>query len=81
MTCKGILESLSDYLEGDAGKQVCTLIEEHLEGCERCRIHVDTMRVIVKLYKTWRDDVIPQDVSIRLKARIENEVRGSKRAR
>jgi predicted anti-sigma-YlaC factor YlaD len=73
MTCKGVLGSLSDYLEGDVGKKVCAEIEEHLDGCERCRMHVDSMRKVITLYKRWRDDTIPKDVSIRLKNVIANE--------
>jgi RNA polymerase sigma-70 factor (ECF subfamily) len=67
MTCKGVLGSLSDYIEGDAGKKVCAEIEEHLDGCEKCRMHVDTMRAVVILYKGWRSESIPRDVSKRLK--------------
>jgi len=66
MTCKGILDTLSDYLEGDTADVVCNEIEEHLNGCEKCRMHVDTMRAIVTLYKGWRGDTIPDDVSGRL---------------
>ena len=66
MTCKGILDTLSDYLEGDDGESVCMEIEDHLDGCERCRMHVDAMRAIVTLYNGWRNDPIPDDVSVRL---------------
>jgi anti-sigma factor RsiW len=64
--CKGILDTLSDYLEGDASKSVCNQIEMHLDGCEKCRMHVDTMRAVVTLFKGWRSDEIPDDVSGRL---------------
>jgi RNA polymerase sigma-70 factor (ECF subfamily) len=74
MTCKGILDTLSDYLEGDAGVSVCNEIEEHLDGCERCRMHVDTMRAIVTLYKGWRGDQIPDDVSGRLQEALAETV-------
>jgi predicted anti-sigma-YlaC factor YlaD len=75
MSCKGIVGVLSDYLNGEAGKKVCAAIEDHLQGCERCRIHVDNMKLIIRLYKTWRDDAIPDDVSIRLQSVIAEEAR------
>lgn len=84
ISCKGILDPLSDYLEGEAGQKVCTMIEEHLLGCERCRMHVDSMKLVITLYKKWRDDTIPKDVSIRLRDRLAEEARrlgGAKRAR
>jgi len=81
MTCKGVLSSLSDYLEGDAGEKVCMEIEEHLDGCERCRMHVDTMRLIVTLYKRWRSEPIPDDVSMRLKRAFAETLQCSPRPR
>ena len=74
MTCKGVLKSLTDYLAGDAGKKVCQAIEDHLSGCKKCRMHVDTMKAIIELSKNWKSDTIPKDVSIRLKRRIQAEV-------
>ena len=72
--CKGILDTLSDYLEGDASKVVCNEIEMHLDGCEKCRMHVDTMRAVVTLFKGWRGDDIPDDVSGRLEEAVAGTV-------
>ena len=72
--CKGILDTLSDYLEGDASKTVCNQIELHLDGCEKCRMHVDTMRAVVTLFKSWRSDEIPDDVSGRLQEAVAGTV-------
>jgi predicted anti-sigma-YlaC factor YlaD len=66
MNCRGVLDVLSDYLEGDVGEAVCEEVEEHLAGCEKCRMHVDAMRRIITLYKKWKDEPIPDDVSQRL---------------
>jgi hypothetical protein len=73
ISCKGIVNVLSDYLHGEAGKGVCSMIEDHLRGCKRCRMHIDNMKLIIKLYKKWRDDSIPDDVSIRLRNVIAAE--------
>jgi hypothetical protein len=73
ISCKGILDPLSDYLEGDAGRDVCKMIEEHLDSCEKCRMHVDNMKRVITLYKRWRGDAIPEDVSIRLRNRLADE--------
>jgi RNA polymerase sigma-70 factor (ECF subfamily) len=74
MTCKGILNTLSDYLEGDTAEVVCMEIEDHLDGCEKCRMHIDTMRAIVTLFKGWRGDDIPEDVSGRLREAVAGTV-------
>ena len=49
MNCRGVLDVLSEYLEGEAGSTICKKIEEHLRGCERCRMHIDNMRKIIIL--------------------------------
>jgi hypothetical protein len=78
MNCRGVLDALADYLEGDAGSSVCRKIEEHLKGCKRCRMHIDTMRKMITLYKKWRGDPIPEDVKMRLQTVFAREcvVRG-----
>jgi anti-sigma factor RsiW len=73
MNCRGVLDALSDYLEGDAGSSVCEKIEEHLRGCKRCRMHVDAMKRMITLYKKWRGDPIPEDVQMRLKNVVAKE--------
>ncbi len=73
MNCRGILDVLSDYLEGDAGSAICKKIEEHLKGCERCRMHIDTMKKIIIIYKKWRTEPIPEDVQARLKHVVARE--------
>jgi anti-sigma factor RsiW len=73
MNCRGVLDALSDYLEGEAGATICRKIEEHLRGCERCRMHIDTMKKIVTLCKKWRDDPIPPDVMLRLRSVVARE--------
>ena len=78
MNCKGILGSLTDYLHGETGKKVCGQLERHIDGCEKCRVHVDTMKKIITLYQGLRDDSIPKDISIRLKRVISEEVRKQK---
>jgi RNA polymerase sigma-70 factor (ECF subfamily) len=66
MNCRGVLDVLSEYLEGEAGEAVCRELEEHLAGCRKCRMHIDAMRRVITLYKKWRDDPIPEEVSQRL---------------
>ncbi len=75
MTCKGILKSLSGYLDGEIAKNVCREIEEHLRGCERCRMYVDSIKLILRLFKDWRDESLPQDLEIRLHKRLSSESR------
>lgn len=65
--CHELLNSLSDYIDGDLGAEVCALIEQHLEGCENCRIVVDSLRKTVTLYHATSGPVaVPEGVRERL---------------
>jgi predicted anti-sigma-YlaC factor YlaD len=65
--CRYLLDSLSEYIDGDAAVEVCAEIERHLEDCENCRIVVDSLRKTVYLYRTTAaDPEVPQDVRERL---------------
>jgi predicted anti-sigma-YlaC factor YlaD len=48
--CSELLKSIEDYLDGDIQPEVCTRLEEHLRGCQNCRIVVDTLRKTISLY-------------------------------
>lgn len=73
MDCRGVLDVMSDYLEGEAGEDVCKEVEDHLLGCKKCRMHVDVMKKVITLYKKWRDDPMPNEVSTRLQHAFARE--------
>jgi len=70
--CKYLLGSLSDYIDGELGSALCSEIEQHLAGCENCRIVVDSLRKTVYLYKaTAGSSGMPTDVRERLYKRLD----------
>lgn len=65
--CKKLLGSLSEYVDGELDRELCTVLEQHLEDCEDCRIVVDTLRKTVYLYHaTAESESIPIDIRQRL---------------
>ena len=65
--CRKLLSSLSDYVDGELEEIICTEIERHMEGCENCRIVVDTLRKTVYLYQeTDQAPSVPTAVRRRL---------------
>ena len=65
--CRSLLGSLSDYIDGDLQAELCAQIEEHMRGCENCRIVVDTLRKTVELYEACNQaDELPPAVRERL---------------
>lgn len=47
--CGSLLGSLSDYVDGELGAELCRQIEKHIAECEDCRIVVDTTRKTIDL--------------------------------
>lgn len=65
--CRQLLNSLSDYVDGDLQQELCDEIELHMKDCENCRIVVDTLSKTVSLYQTSADPaIVPDDVRERL---------------
>ena len=72
--CFHLLDSLSDYVDGELGAALCQEIERHIAGCEDCRIVVDTYKKTISLYHdTTAEPEIPSDVRTRLFRRLNLE--------
>ena len=70
--CRQLLNSLSDYVDGDLQQELCEEIELHMKDCENCQIVVDTLSKTVSLYQTSSEAaVVPDDVRQRLFHRLD----------
>jgi predicted anti-sigma-YlaC factor YlaD len=49
LSCKEIIELVTDYVEGTLPSDVVARFEEHLRGCEGCRHYVEQMRLTIQL--------------------------------
>jgi anti-sigma factor RsiW len=49
MTCKELVELVTDYLEGALAPDVRTRMEKHLSGCEGCTHYLEQMRETIRL--------------------------------
>ncbi len=65
-TCRALLGDLSDYLDGEASASVCAEIEQHMAGCQHCRVVVDTLRKTIALYHTLPQPGMPPEARERL---------------
>lgn len=76
--CCDLIDSLSDYIDGDLRKELCIELEEHLANCPNCQIVVNTLRKTIELYrKTSEDEHLSDPARRELYARlnIENFIR------
>jgi anti-sigma factor (TIGR02949 family) len=70
--CRHLLDSLSEFVDGDLDAEICNEIERHISGCEDCQIVVDTLRKTIFLYHTTTESShIPSDVRTRLYRRLD----------
>lgn len=70
--CKALLGSLSEYIDGELPSDLCREIEKHLEGCDNCRVVLNTTkRTIDLVHITPEEQTVPDDVRERLFKRLK----------
>jgi len=70
--CHDLMETLSDYVDGDLNPVLCEELERHLRECPNCRIVVNTLRKTIELYqKETQEETLPSDVRERLFRRLD----------
>ncbi len=70
--CHGLLETLSDYVDGTLKDDLCRELERHLASCQNCRIVVDTLQKTIYLYhETSQSSGVPDEVRERLYHRLD----------
>ncbi len=73
-TCRRLLGSLSEYIDGELNECLCEEIEKHLAECENCQIVVDTMRKTIDLVQICCEpETVPDEVRKRLYKRLNLE--------
>jgi anti-sigma factor RsiW len=56
MTCRELIEFLSDYLDGELPPDVRAKFDEHLAACGQCRRYLSQYRTAGDLSKLAKDD-------------------------
>jgi predicted anti-sigma-YlaC factor YlaD len=64
--CRELKDKLSDYLDGELESALCAQIEQHLRGCDDCRVVVDTLNQTITLYRNYGQATVPPDTHERL---------------
>jgi anti-sigma factor RsiW len=47
LTCRAIVEMVTDYLEDALAPRIRARVERHLAGCPGCRAYLDQMRRMI----------------------------------
>jgi predicted anti-sigma-YlaC factor YlaD len=72
-SCRFLLSSLSEYMDGELGDELCAEIDRHLQNCDNCRIVIDSLKKTVYLYQltSMEPPTVPEDVRERLYTRLD----------
>lgn len=76
MRCKEVIQSLSDYLDGDLDLDLARQIDQHVDCCHDCNVVVDTTRRTIEIYCGEEPLPLPADVQERLEAALARHLRG-----
>lgn len=70
-SCKEMLITLNDYIDGELDTSLCDELEKHMAGCDNCRVVVNTIKKTIELYREdCATDKIPTEVRERLLTRL-----------
>ena len=76
LSCKEILDCLSEYVDEELDTSICDQIENHMSGCSPCESFLSTLKKTVTLYNTSGEKVeIPEDVHNCLHEFLKNQGR------
>jgi len=59
LTCREMVELVTDYLEDALPAPDRVRFEEHLAGCEGCAHHLEQMRTTIRVTGTLDEDAFP----------------------
>lgn len=76
LSCREVLEELSNYLDNDVVEDLRRAIDSHLSRCHRCTIVFDTTRQTLRIVRDMEPFDVPLQVSARLYARLSEVLSG-----
>jgi len=70
--CAALLDQLHNYIDGELEAALCAEIEEHLAGCDDCRVLVDTTQKTITLYRRQTPVELPEGAMTRLQQALRS---------
>jgi anti-sigma factor RsiW len=72
MTCRQVVELMTDYLEGSLSSADRARFEEHIAGCDGCRAYLAQLATTRKVLRKLADEPIPADLQAELVQAFKN---------
>ncbi len=77
--CEEVWREISNYLDGEVDTTLRSAMEEHIAVCKRCAAVLQGARNVVQVYGDERMLEVPLGFSSRLRHRLEENIRPSRR--
>jgi predicted anti-sigma-YlaC factor YlaD len=61
VTCKELVELVTEYLEGSMHAEQRARFEEHVSGCDGCTTYLEQFRMTIRLTGMLREEQIAPD--------------------
>ena len=58
MTCKEVVDLVTDYLEGSLSAEIRMQMDRHLAVCDGCTAYLDQMRQTIRLTGHFREEYL-----------------------
>jgi anti-sigma factor RsiW len=62
INCQGIVEIVTDYLEGVLAPDDVDIVDRHLATCDGCRRYLAQMRTTIATLGRLREDDVPDEM-------------------
>jgi anti-sigma factor RsiW len=72
LTCKDLVELVTDYLEGVLSDVDHARFEEHIELCPMCQVHLEQLRTTIREVGHLRERDIDPDILVEMRVRFRN---------
>jgi anti-sigma factor RsiW len=66
MTCREVVELMTEYLEGTLSPAQRVRFEEHLAGCDGCTTYLEQMRTTMRLLGRIAEEPMPASMEAEL---------------
>lgn len=66
LTCREVVELVTDYLEGVLAPEDRRRVEDHLAGCDGCTTYLEQMREMIRLTGMLTEEQLPREQQQRL---------------
>ena len=66
VTCREVVELVTDYLEGTLAPEEAALFEQHLNFCDGCDWYVDQLRATISTVGRIEQEEVPEAMRTKL---------------